>query len=557
MNKKIEAINNYLKRKNITKLDIIYYTIIVGIFLFTRLYKLLVVPYGMHVDEVSMGYNVWSLTEYGVDRYNNPYPVYFNNSGSGQSCLYVYITVLLSKLFGYSLFTLRLTAVLLGGILLLFGTKVALKVSKRFAKIVSLLIVTLPFFITSERFAFDCYAMLPMYVMTFYFFLQLIDTKKTRYAILTGLGIGLTLYSYILACVIVPVFVALALVYVIKTRNVSVRNISIIGVTALLLALPLLYYVLVLLGVVPEFKTEFITISNASIDRVNELKYFHRSLGKLLQRIGILITKDSYDFTSADTGVIYNNTIYLLGYKFSFQIFVVVVAFAVFIYRVIKEGGIRVLALFYGVSTFCIIFFLQNTVIYRHNAFYFFVVFIIAELVDFLIEKRCYIATYLLALCLTINFVTYTHDLLISDNIHYLDYFDNDLLEVCEYIKENDGFKDYTIYVDSSANFSASLMMLYGMRLSPVEFVNSMGSAYDFKTSFSNFKFEVPEVENISRGIYILREYNDNTKLYASDVTDDLTIRESVSRVSNLKKYFKEKGVNSVVINNYSIYRLN
>ena len=275
-----EKIKGYIKKKGWTKFDIIFYCIIIGLFLFTRLYKILTVPYGMHIDEIAMGYNTWSLTEYGVDRYNNSYPVYFNNAGSGQSCLYVYMAVILSKIFGYSLFVLRFVSVLLGGILLVFGTKIALKLQgKRFAKIVSVLIVTLPFFITSERFAFDCYAMLPMYVMTFYFFLQMIDTKKTRYAVLTGLGISLTLYSYVLAYLMLPVFIVLALIYLVVNKKFDLKNIVVIGITTLITASPIIYYVFVILGVAPELKTSFITISDASSRRLGELHYFHRSFG--------------------------------------------------------------------------------------------------------------------------------------------------------------------------------------------------------------------------------------------------------------------------------------
>ena len=33
------------------------------------------------------------MSEYGTDRYGNPFPVYFANGPSGQSALYVYVGV--------------------------------------------------------------------------------------------------------------------------------------------------------------------------------------------------------------------------------------------------------------------------------------------------------------------------------------------------------------------------------------------------------------------------------------------------------------------------------
>lgn len=556
-----EKIKGYIKKKGWTKFDIIFYCIIIGLFLFTRLYKILTVPYGMHIDEVSMGYNVWSLTNNGVDRYNNPYPVYFNNSGSGQSCLYVYMAVILSKIFGYSLFVLRFVSVILGAILLVFGTKIALKLQgKRFAKIVSVLIVTLPFFITSERFAFDCYAMLPMYVMTFYFFLQMIDTKKMRYAVFTGLGISLTLYSYVLAYIMLPVFIVLALIYLIVTKNFNFKHILIIGITTVVTSLPILYYVLVLLGVVPELQTSFITISDASSKRMGELQYYHRSIGRLLSRFYTLLTIDSYDFTSAGVGTIYNNEIHFLGHSFSFEVILFMIGLGIFFYRLYKKRSNRLLVLAYGVSTVTLISFLRDTIIYRHNAFYFFVVLILAELVDFLMEKKFIVCTGILMFALFANFTSYTYDLLISDEIHYLDYFDNDLLNVCEYIKENDGFKDYTVYVDNTSSFSASLMMLYGLRVSPEEYTSTLASENDFNASFLNYSFDIPDLEDDKspkKGIYILRDYNDSTKLYVSDILDKKTITEKIDNNQKLRSYFEDNNIEKKVVSNYYIYCVN
>ena len=78
----------------------IFYAITSALFLFTRLFRLSSLPEGMHIDEVSIGYNAWTLSQYGVDRYNVSFPIYFNNAGSGQSGLFIYIAAIISKIFG-------------------------------------------------------------------------------------------------------------------------------------------------------------------------------------------------------------------------------------------------------------------------------------------------------------------------------------------------------------------------------------------------------------------------------------------------------------------------
>ena len=116
--------NSFLTSVKEHKWLYLYFTIIGIIFLLTRLISITELPKGLHIDEVSMGYNTWALTNFGTDRYGVSMPIYFNNAGSGQSSLYVYLAVLISKIFGYSVLSLRIVSVIFGAILLIFGTKV-------------------------------------------------------------------------------------------------------------------------------------------------------------------------------------------------------------------------------------------------------------------------------------------------------------------------------------------------------------------------------------------------------------------------------------------------
>ena len=53
------------------------------IMLFTTVYNLDKVPYGMRVDEAGMAYDAFNLAKYGVDRYLNKFPIYLINFGGG------------------------------------------------------------------------------------------------------------------------------------------------------------------------------------------------------------------------------------------------------------------------------------------------------------------------------------------------------------------------------------------------------------------------------------------------------------------------------------------
>ena len=68
--------------------------------LLVRLYKLDTIPFGLSIDEASMGYNAYSLLQTGKDRYGEAFPVIFRSFGSFQAPLYTYFTVPAIFLFG-------------------------------------------------------------------------------------------------------------------------------------------------------------------------------------------------------------------------------------------------------------------------------------------------------------------------------------------------------------------------------------------------------------------------------------------------------------------------
>ena len=553
-----EKIKGYIMKKGWTKFDIIFYCIIIGLFLFTRLYKILTVPYGIHIDEASMGLNVKDLVEYGVDRYNKPYPIYFDNANSGQSSLYVYVAVLLAKIFGYSLFLLRSVSVLFGGILLYFSNKIALKVSgKRCAKALSVVIIMLPFFITSQRFAFDCYAILPMFVMTLYWFMQMIDTGKKRYAILTGVGIALTCYSYILSVIIVPTFVVLALVYLVVSKQLNIKLIGLTMVTSLICAFPFMYYLGVVKGWLPEINS-FVTITKASSYRMNEFHYMHHSLGRLASRIYTLFTKDNYDFTSSGVGVIYNHEMHILGFSISFEFVLFLVALGIFIVRAVKGGkkDKRWLILATGVSSVIGLLFLQQAVIYRHIILYFTVAYIFADLFCFLLDKKLFVMVSFCCLFLCYNFSTYIGSLLFADEIKLLDYFDKDLYDVCEYIEEQGRFKDSEIYIDNVSCLNPGLVCLYSMDIHPKDYVKDIKNDYSYNVPFANLHFGITDDTVKEKSVYVVREFSGGTRLYTQESIGDKTMDERISLEQQLGSNLQKKGIKYEKIGNYRIYKV-
>src|SRR3990167_6878487 len=82
--------------------------------LFLRFYKLNTIPFGLNLDEASMGYNAYSLLETGKDRYGQAFPIIFRSFGSFQAPLYTYLTVPAVLLLGANIFAVHLVSALSG-----------------------------------------------------------------------------------------------------------------------------------------------------------------------------------------------------------------------------------------------------------------------------------------------------------------------------------------------------------------------------------------------------------------------------------------------------------
>ncbi|MBR3132894.1 MAG: glycosyltransferase family 39 protein [Clostridia bacterium] len=131
---------------------------------FTSLYKLGIVPYGLHVDEAGMAYDAFSLSKYGLDRYLNNYPVYLINYGGGQSAMYSYLTMILFRIFGISIYTIRTPAVLLR-LLTFISIFFIMKDEKNKYKTISILFLfsICPYFIMQSRWGLDCNLLIRIY----------------------------------------------------------------------------------------------------------------------------------------------------------------------------------------------------------------------------------------------------------------------------------------------------------------------------------------------------------------------------------------------------------
>ncbi len=290
IDKTMTTINKKLVYFMDNKYNLIFVLILI-VFAFTRLYNLAGVPQGINLDEAATAYNAINIAGYGVDRYLNPFPIYFLNFDGGQSAMYTYLGAILVKIFGYSLFLIRIPAVLFGLLTLIFGTLLAKEIGgKRFSVLIALLITICPYFLMASRWGLDCNLMLGLFTVSIYTLLKAIKCGKIKLYILSGILFGLTLYTYALSYIIIPLVLLGIVIYLIYTKKLNIKQFLAFSIPLFVLAIPLILVVLINAGIINEIKTAFFTIPKMEDTRISEISIVN--IFENIKNIGNYLTND-------------------------------------------------------------------------------------------------------------------------------------------------------------------------------------------------------------------------------------------------------------------------
>ena len=239
-----EGIRKYLGNKK----NLHYIIGWIGVFIlaFTHLYRITSVPFGLNIDEAGSCYDAWSLAHFGVDRYLNSFPVYFSNFGSGQSALFVYLLMICFRFVRYSLWVPRILMSVACWITAFLGYKlIEMKYPKSVEKEIFLLLFGItPVIIMIFRVGMDATWMLCTSTVFLFVISKAVQTKKKYLYLLSGIAAGLVLYSYVLSYIVMPVFLLIFFIYIMKRsegeRKEELCRWIIMGLPLAIMALPLL-----------------------------------------------------------------------------------------------------------------------------------------------------------------------------------------------------------------------------------------------------------------------------------------------------------------------------
>lgn len=175
------------------------------------------VPPSLNWDEVSHGWNAYSILKTGHDEWGVSWPVIFRAFGDYKLPVYIYLTAISESIFGLSAFSVRFVSALSGVILVIttfFLTKRLLDDPKK-ALLASLLVALEPWSLFMSRSALEANLAVCFITAGVYFFVKGITNKL--HFLFSALFLGLSLWTYNSARVFVPLLI-ISLIFIYKHK---------------------------------------------------------------------------------------------------------------------------------------------------------------------------------------------------------------------------------------------------------------------------------------------------------------------------------------------------
>lgn len=224
------------------KRNILLYILIIAACL--RLYNLAYVPPSPSLDEVSIGYNAYSILQTGKDEYGYVMPMLLRAYDDFRPALYVYLTIPFVALLGLTAVAVRLPSVILSLITLLYAYKIGSIVGKKYfsfewlGHITSILLAISPWHIYISRLGHEANLGLTLVTIGIYFFLVAVIENKKRAWILCAIFMGISLHGYQSQKIVSPLFMALGALLFWKDMYKSKHEVIAAFFVGIIIALP-------------------------------------------------------------------------------------------------------------------------------------------------------------------------------------------------------------------------------------------------------------------------------------------------------------------------------
>ena len=235
--------------------------LVIIIAVFFRFYSLSSVPPSPSLDEVSIGYNAYSILKTGMDEYGNKYPTLLRAYDDWRPALYVYSVIPFIEIFGLNVYSVRLPSILLS-ILTVIATyflvreilKYCLKKTNPDIQITSFvpltasfLLAVSPWHVYFSRLGHEMNGALSFFVFGLLFFTKYINllgkenSKNNFYLLVSSVFFGISFNFYQSTKLFIPVILAAMFVFFYKELFARKRILALSLIVGLLVILPVLF----------------------------------------------------------------------------------------------------------------------------------------------------------------------------------------------------------------------------------------------------------------------------------------------------------------------------
>jgi len=272
------------------------FVLILAVGMLVRLIGLGAMPEGVEQDEAMAAYQAYTTLTEGIDLHGYHNPVYFEAWGNGMNALEIYLMIPMIQLFGFTDFAIRLPQ----AIVACFSIPVFYLLLKRIfdqktAFIGMFLLAINPWHIMMSRWALESNLAPGLLLFGLYFFILALE-KHPAYYLLSAFFYGLSLYTYAIVWVVVPLALLLQILYALITKRARITwYTSGFVVICGLMALPLLLLVVVNMHYIPEIKTALFSIPELGSWRSRDLSLGNLTNLQSFVRLFSMLAKQSDD----------------------------------------------------------------------------------------------------------------------------------------------------------------------------------------------------------------------------------------------------------------------
>lgn len=497
-NSKTESKIDEFCNKHYKKIWIVFIIIL----FFTVVYKFGEIPTYLGCDEAGMAYDAYCLSEYGTDRYMNQYPLYLTNFGQGQSSLCAYLAVIFIKILGPNVIAYRMPMLLVYIVSVIASYLMVSKFkNKKFALLFTFLIITCPWNIFNTRMALDCNLYLGMFMIALYFMTR---AEKTYQFFIAGIFVGLNLYTYCLAWITMPIFLAVWIVYMLNIKRINWKQIIVMGIPIAILALPLIYFLLLNYGIVKQTDIGIFSLpvlDTFRAEQISPLNIFKTGLESL-----------KVIFMSEGTIYLLYVPLFIIGFILSFKNVV----------QSIKEKkfDLTTVMVIAFVTLLIGLLFTRIPTANKANVLYFLILYFVAVAIIKICENS-YLSKIIMLITICGLFINFTWDYFKVDGVSGDNWYeDRYLYSLTEEIEANEKYANMEKYI-ISYKAAPYIYVMLGTRMSPQEYMETQ-EIVDYgnnrteiaKIGDYNFIYKSNEfdevVNNKENGIFIISNRYEN-----------------------------------------------